>query len=260
MTENILGITHYREGDLNNILYEHISPDYSHKLSLIRNWRRNRPPDMLRVQAITNGIIERGYCDGELYLAIHPSLGCVCYDGNHRLEAARKSFPKYGLRVRIWFVENESDIESEFIRINKGVPVPELYFSKDETDSIIRSNLELFIGNILLTDSRIKDHISTSRTPKRPNFNKDVLFEQIGDYIRDFYTEKNNLTEADIHKTISPTFLMDWFNDMNEYARNEIENSGDSNKMIEKCRKSQWFLFYFNWLTMIAPNVKIYIP
>jgi hypothetical protein len=137
--------------------------------------------------------------------------------------------------------------------------VPELYFSKDETDGVIRSNLEIFMGDIFLNDARTKEHISTSRIPKRPNFNKDVLMEQIGQYIRDFYTEQNNLTESDIHKTLSPTFLMDWFNDMNEYARNEIEESGDTNKMIEKCRKSEWFLFYFNWQTMIAPKVKIYI-
>lgn len=258
MLSNILGTTHYREGDEGNILYEHISPDQSHKLSMIHNWRRNRPPDMLRVHEIANNISTRGMCDGELCIAIHPSLGCVCYDGSHRLEAARISFPKYGLRVRIWLIKDEHEIEQEFIRINRGVPVPELYFSSEETDVFLRQILEIFINQKIVNDTRIKEHISTSRNPKRPNFNKDVLMEQVGQYIREFYTVKNGLNSADIHKTVSPDFLMDWFNDMNEYARNDVESSGKDNTMIQKCRRTGWFLFYCNWQADIAPNVKLY--
>jgi hypothetical protein len=120
--------------------------------------------------------------------------------------------------------------------------------------------LERFIGDKLLKDTRIKEHVSVSRNPKRPNFNKDVLMEQLGEYIRDYYTVKNSLNASDIHRTISPDFLMDWFNDMNEYARNNVESSGKDNTMIEKCRRTGWFLFYCNWQVTIAPSVKLYIP
>jgi len=253
---NILGTTHYREGD---ILYEHILLDQSHKLSMIQHWRRNRPPDMIRVNEIAADISSRGMCDGELSIAIHPSLGCVCYDGSHRLEASRICFPRNGLRVRIWIVTDESEIEKEFIRINRGVPVPELYFSNEETDIFLKICLETFIREKILNDSRIREHISTSRNPKRPNFNKDVLMEQLGEYIRDYYTLKNKLSASDIHKTITPDFLIDWFNDMNEYAKNDVESSGKDNTMIQKCRRTGWFLFYCNWMVDIAPNVKLYI-
>jgi len=260
MLTNILGTTHYREGDVGNILYEHISLDQNHKLSMIHHWRRNRPPDMARVREIVDDISARGMCDGELCIAIHPSLGCVCYDGSHRLEAARLCFPRCGLRIRVWLVSDEAEIEREFIRINRGVPVPELYFSSEETDIFLRTILERFIGDKLLKDTRIKEHVSVSRNPKRPNFNKDVLMEQLGEYIRDYYTVKNSLNASDIHRTISPDFLMDWFNDMNEYARNDVESSGKDNTMIEKCRRTGWFLFYCNWQVTIAPSVKLYIP
>jgi hypothetical protein len=267
MRSNILGTTHYRESDDDgneNILYEHIFPDQHHKLAMIHHWRRNRPPDMTRIREIADDISTRGMCDGELCIAIHPSLGCICYDGSHRLEAARICFPRFGLRIRVWFTNEEAEIEREFIRINRGVPVPELYFSREETDIFLRTILERFIGEKLLCDSRIKEHVSTSRNPKRPNFNKDVLMEQLGTYIREFYTSTNNLTSSDIHRTITPETLMDWFNDMNEYARNDVESSikdpTNINTMIEKCRKTGWFLFYCNWQLNIAPILKLYTP
>jgi hypothetical protein len=252
---NFIGETYYREGDISrNILYEILKPDLSHKLSLINNWRKNRPPDESRINEIISYIKDTGYCDGEVLVAVIPTFGCVCYDGNHRLEAAKRIFPKNGLRLRIVLNATEKFIENEFKRINKGVSVPELYYSTEETSLYLKEVLNDFINNILIQDSRLKNHISSSGHPKRPNFNKDVLLQHLGEYILEYF--KNNI--GVIKEVITTGILMSWFNEMNEHSKYLIENNGESDKMIEKCNKSGWYLFYYNWRNDIAPIVLLY--
>lgn len=57
----------------------------------IRNWDKNRPPDRVRVKAIATDLVTRKakWVDG-LILVWKDSEGAMyCYDGIHRLEAAR---------------------------------------------------------------------------------------------------------------------------------------------------------------------------
>lgn len=258
-TRDLIGETYYKEGARGEILYEVLRSENAHKLMMVTNWRRNRPADSARVEEIVRDISARGLCDGELLLAMIPSVGCVCYDGNHRLEASRRCFPRGGLRMRIVLNVTETEVETEFIRINKGVPVPELYFSDEETDTYLRDRIREFM-EAFIRDSRVKEHASTSTHPKRPNFNKDILFQQISEYVEHYFRITAGLTRADIHKIITADVLMSWFNDMNEVARAKIEISCQTNKMIEKCVKSGWYLFYFDWKTQLASDVCLYIP
>jgi hypothetical protein len=259
---DVIGETYYKEDtlrDAGEILYEILRPEAGFKLEMITNWRRNRPPDIHRVEEIAKDIEMRGSCDGELLLAIIPAVGCVCYDGIHRLEAARRVFPHNGLRLRILLNSSEKEVEQEFKRINKGVPVPELYFSQEETDAYLREQVQQFIDKYFIVDSRLLAHISTSKHPKRPNFNKDVLHQTIGEYVDEYFTAENGFCRADIHDIITAEVIMSWFNDMNEVARGIIESSQKNDSMIEKCKKTGWFLFYFDWRGTIAPKVKLFI-
>lgn len=262
LIKDVIGKTYYQETatrDAGIILYEILPANMAVKLSMITNWRRNRPPDPTRIDEIARDIASRGCCDGELLLAMVPHFGCVCYDGSHRLEACRRVFPRNGIRLRILLNSNESEIEGEFKRINKGVPVPELYFSQEETDTYLREQIQRFIDDYLVRDARVVTHISTSKHPKRPNFNKDVLAQQIGEYIADFFTAENGLGKSDIYSVVNAAALNGWFNDMNEYARYQIETSQLENSMTEKCKKTGWFLFYYDWRNTIAKTIKLYV-
>ena len=56
----------------------------------IKRWQCQRPPDSLRINAITNHIKREKCVDGIIYVYYDKSQNCfLCYDGLHRIEALR---------------------------------------------------------------------------------------------------------------------------------------------------------------------------
>ena len=114
----MLGKEYHREITDPRISYE-IVTDPS-RISLVRIWKNNRPPDMKRVKEVQEYIKEKGMVDGQILLAI-VNGECICYDGAHRLEASKQSFPEGGIQVRILHDSSDEEVKEEFYRINKSL-------------------------------------------------------------------------------------------------------------------------------------------
>jgi hypothetical protein len=214
------------------------------QLWLIRNWKFNRPPDPIRISEIENYIRETGLCDGELLLAFLPGEGYLCYDGIHRLMACQSVFPREGVRVRILMKASDEIIRREFLRINKGVPVPELYFSTEEIDRHILQLLMKSLQEFTKLEG-IQQHLSPSRRPRRPNFNRDCFLEELTSYCKEHYTHEC------MTGIITQEMILEWLQDINIYIReNDIMTIPETERythfgkqVYEKCVSTGWFLW-----------------
>jgi hypothetical protein len=241
------------EGD---IVYQWIqSPE---NLRLISNWKYNRPPDPLRIREIQSYIESTGLCDGELLLAILPGEGCVCYDGIHRLIACQSIFPRYGVRVRILMKATEAIVQQEFLRINKGVPVPELYFSQEEISRKILHLVTESVSLLFSSVSSIGNHLSSSRKPHRPNMNRDIFVEILTEILKQSYEHEI------MSGRITPEMVVSWLQDINVLIREiylpevpEADKRRDA-KMFEKCETSGWYLWLFtDWIRVVKSSPRI---
>ena len=148
------------------------------------SWRHNRPASQKRVAEIEETIQNGTYVDNIIYLAEiideNKKRSLVCYDGNHRREALRNS---NGQRVLVNIIFNSSDeeIKQRFIILNQSNPVPELYTT--ETDNTeLRSIIEDCVERLMI---RFPKNVSASRNPRKPNFNRDKLTDELFEFVRD---------------------------------------------------------------------------
>lgn len=234
----MLGKEYHREPFDPRISYEIV--DDPSRISLVRIWKNNRPPDINRVKEVEEYIQEKGMVDGQILLAI-VNGECVCYDGAHRLEASKRTFPKGGLQVRIIYDSSDNEVKDEFYRINKSIPVPELYFSEDEISVKLMTIIQDITKGLC---ENYKAFVSTSRKPNRPNFNRDTFIENLSDILKvELQTERiMDITENDIAK---------WLQKTNETIR-ENHFSGNtrikcSSKILAKCEKQKFYLFAGDW-------------
>lgn len=219
-------------------------------LKLIILWKHNRPPDESRLDEITQHTITNGFSDGEILVFTEKENKIPqCYDGAHRLYAAKRHFPKFGIRIRVLHDATNEEITNEFIRINKSIPVPSLYFSKTEIDEHLLRIVNEFVS-LLCNNNEVKQHLSNSRRPKRPNFNRDVFVERLCDYYKDTMTDVDILTIT--HNTIST-----WFSLHNRYAMGRVYNNEKQCRLTgqikKKCEKTNIFAFSIPWELFIIP-------
>jgi len=234
----MLGKEYHRELADPRISYEIV--DDPSRISLVRIWKNNRPPDMKRVKEVEEYIKEKGMVDGQILFAI-VNGECVCYDGAHRLEASKRTFPTGGLQVRIIYDSSDDEVKDEFYRINKSIPVPELYFSEDEISVKLMTIIQDITKGLC---ENYKAFVSTSRKPKRPNFNRDTFIENLSDMLKKELQSEiiMNITENDIAK---------WLQKTNETIR-QNHFSGNprikcSSKILSKCEKQKFYLFAGDW-------------
>jgi hypothetical protein len=188
----------------------------------IKLWKHNRPSDPDRVLEIREYMKTSKRMDGIIYLA---TLGddLVCYESNHRREALK------GLEdvasILVDFLPNASDkvIKDEFIRLNKSVSVPELYFSHDP-EQLFR-DLKLAVDEFCET---YKKHKVATNKPQRPNFNRDGIMDE-------FYRVIKELN-IDVEEFITR---------LCRYNRTLMmkDRSGVSQKIIDKCTESGLWIF-----------------
>jgi energy-converting hydrogenase A subunit M len=160
--------------------------------------------------------------DGMIYLA---TIGddLVCYESNHRREALK------GLEdmapILVDFLPNTTDdsLKDEFIRLNKAVSVPELYFSQDP-EQLFR-DLKVAVDDFC--DIYKKHKVSTNK-PQRPNFNRDSLMDE-------FYRIIKELS-IDVEEFITR---------LSRYNRRLMlkEKTGLSQKVIDKCNETGLWIF-----------------
>jgi hypothetical protein len=188
----------------------------------VKLWKYNRPPDQDRVKEIQEYMKTSKRMDGMIYLA---TIGddLVCYESNHRREALK------GLEdmspILVDFLPNTTDdtVKEEFLRLNKAVSVPELYFSQNPEQ--LFSDLKIAVDDFC---EIYKKHKVNSNKPQRPNFNRDILMDE-------FYRVIKELN-IDVEEFITR---------LSRYNRRLMlkDKTGLSSKIIDKCNDSKLWLF-----------------
>jgi len=243
----MLGKEYYREPSNDRIRYEIITNPK--RLCLVKGWKHNRPPDTLRVEEIVTHLKHTNTSDGQILLSVINGE-CVCYDGLHRLEAVKKYFPTGGIQARIMYDSTDEETRQEFTRINRGIPVPDLYFSYDEISSHITKILQKFTKGFI---QNYKIYLSSSRKPRKPNFNRDIFTDDIGSLIKEIYSDE------DIMK-INEDTIAELLRKTNDIIRKQHHDNTHrlkiSKKAIEKCEKHKMFIFSRDW----KPVFKSFVP
>jgi hypothetical protein len=147
------------------------------------------------------------------------------YDGNHRYTAAIKYHKEYNIvmKVIIYVLDNEDDLDSEFKTVNKSIPVPEIYLQKCTINDNIKKQLcENIVKYIVKNYTSFK---STSFRPRIPNFNQDVLMDDLSVIMNHNYN---------INVVISA------MTKLNEQIKHEKIDDDDVPK---KCKECNFYIF-----------------
>jgi hypothetical protein len=204
------------------------------------NWKYNRPPDKERVNEILKTIYNNTYINNPIHIAEiinrDNSIKYVCYDGNHRREA----FKEYNnnnddllcMENKLLVINLLSNIDQESIKkrfkiMNSGCPVPELYI--ENSKQIFKDKIEKITKDVC---NKYLKHKSISKSPQKPNFNRDLLINIL------FEKFKNipNINENEIIKSID--------NLNSKYEKGiHINLNNFSLRCIKKCKKNKCFLF-----------------
>jgi len=190
----------------------------------IRAWKYNRPPDEDRVLEIRAGIVESKRVDNIIYLA-HTSDGLVCYDGNHRRLALKDIEGVDRILVDVMWGVDDEIIKQEFVRLNKAMPVPDLYtvdpvVSVADLDAIFQQFYKKFKLNKV-----------TSRSPHRPSFNETMV--------------TNEFTTAVGALKITPNELLRRLYLLND-AMALRDKSTLKQGVVDKCTKGGCWIFAWN--------------
>ena len=243
----MLGTSYHIEPADERIHYELVSDPT--RLSLVSVWKHNRPPDPARVVKIQEHIQKTGMCDGQILLAIVNGK-CVCYDGAHRLFACKNHFPSGGVQIRIIHDSTDAEVRREFERVNRSVPVPELYFSEDEIASHVAS---LSQGVAKGLCEVYTSFVSTSRRPRRPNFNRDRFAENLGMVLQE--TLPNETILGLTVDTIG-TWLLEVNQIIQVKHRSGTQRIRATESMIAKCERQKLFLFVTEWKTIMKDYIQ----
>jgi hypothetical protein len=149
----------------------------------ITRWSRQRPPAPERVEEIAAWIREHQDVVGTISLAWHPTERLVCYDGQHRFHAlSQQENVDITVLVEIMWDTTELAIMAAFQTINRAVPVSELYTDPHDVLHSIKGEISDYVAGLATT---YKPFLSTSAKPTRPNFNRDILSEELFHLWRD---------------------------------------------------------------------------
>lgn len=211
-----------------------------HKEYPIQNWKYNRPPDKQRIKEIKNIISNNGFFDNRIYLAeikTDTSIHYYCYDGNHRREAIKELCEENSLlevqtipEVVISIIQNasEEEVKENFKNLNKGCPVPELY-TENLSNEEIKNNVEYIVNKII---TKFKNHKSSSKHARRPNFNKDTLTQNIFEKIKDKNIDKDEFYESILK--LNKKYSLGVHLDLTKFQ---------NKKYFKKCQENNCYLF-----------------
>lgn len=215
--------------------------DYEKIKDISQRWSKNRPADELRVQEIASqpNYLKKDYIDGIIY-SWYSCGKLFIYDGWTRFSAVKLLYEtKYinkNILLSVNFSKNEIEIQNHFTSINKAIPVPIFYIEND--DSSIKKRIILEDTCKIFCES-YKLFVSTSRKPRKPNFNRDQLFEILSELILD--TEINFLNSSTLVNILNETNC--------EVQKNFISKE----KIPEKATKGNFYLFCVS--TDIVKNI-----
>lgn len=211
---------------------------------LCKKWSRNRDADITRVNEMILYHTKGGYIPRIIHLAEIKDEGIVCYDGNHRREVFNKCSVEDDITciVDIMFDTSQNEVYKAFNNINKCVQVPAIYIVEEtqNTNTIKASIIEL----VKDYEVNYKQLLSSSSRCHAPNFNRDMLTENIYNIYKSF---SNELTIDKIK------IILKRLN--NEYANGNMcrPHSSYKKNIIDKCKKYNMWLF----IEKSIPNVHV---
>ena len=222
--------------------------------SNIKNWKYNRPPDLVRCIDIAKYIYySKKPVDSMFYLFfnnINDSFEII--DGIHRYTALKyikqensKSTDfntpsdlgnnndaswlyQQFIILNIRFNSLEEELIGAFKNLNKSNPVPELYFRDD-----VKERKEVIENIVKNWQTKYKSHFSSSIKPNIPNINRDRFI----DLLDKLYNKYDIKLETQY-------VLEDALENMNEYIKNNIPKKL-SNIIIKKCNETGCYLFLY---------------
>ena len=203
----------------------------------IKNWSRNRPPDMCRVESIRKDMKNREakWVDGMILLWETPEEELVCYDGIHRLLAAKQLADSQEMEmvVQVAKTTQESYIMDDFLRINKSVPVSQLY-SKAEEELDMKRTLEQVVG---MYQKKYKVFFKPTAKPNIPHENRDRMMERL--------YEKT--VEYPKYRRLSVNDWVEILSEVSNRVQGLVESGKKkyrlSKKQKDKCESQNMYLF-----------------
>ncbi|CAK7994534.1 Hypothetical protein POVR1_LOCUS58 [uncultured virus] len=203
------------------------------KTKNIVTWMGNRPADLKRVDELRIHMKETHRCPGTICLAIVKNQ-VVCYDGNHRRLALTDEIPHVCVDVMI--SATDEMVKKEFENVNKSIQVPVLYINPQVDTAAVKNEILSFVK---VFTTRYHAHVSGSRNPNRPNFNRDVFIDDL--------TELSLLHRDDSDIKV----LLGNITKLNvAYSEGKLiskAGKGKTSNMIEKCEASGLWLFLDNY-------------
>ena len=222
--------------------------------SNIKNWKYNRPPDLIRCVDISKYMFfSKKPIDSMFYLFFNNlNQTFEIIDGIHRYNALKYIKQENSKAIdfitpgdfgnnndAFWFYNQfvilnirfnplEEELIGAFKNLNKSNPVPDLYF-RDE----VKERKEVIENIVKIWQSKYKSHFSSSIKPNIPNINRDRFIDLL-DKLYDKY---------DI-KLETQYVLEDALENMNEYIKNNIPKKL-SELIIKKCNETGCYLFLF---------------
>jgi hypothetical protein len=234
---------------MSSVLFQHFLKDFEKKTAGKRttylipieklrglgacNWSRQRPADEARVLEIRRGIEASGDVSGILCMAWHPTEKLIVYDGQHRWKALL-SIESSNIKVfvEILWDSTEDEIVAAFKTVNACVPVSELYLSAEATD--VRPEINDIIVRIC---KNFPEFVSTAAKPNRPQFNRDVLAQELYEIWSDTFEKQQSIRA--IEKGLM-TLNRKYHEDPLSYPRTIVRKNP---RIYEKCDKHRFWLF-----------------
>jgi len=200
-----------------------------------KRWGRQRPIEDDRIPVIANIMAERKRADGMLLLAWSPSEHLVVYDGQHRWRAIESMSRdiEFNIVIQIMWNCSEEDIIADFFRINQAKSVPELYQTPHVTADV-KADIEEYIRDLA---KNYPEFMSTTKKPNRPNFNRDLLCDELFKIWKDYFKQEKDM------KTIIAgldSLNKKYHESSTSSARHVLAKSI---KSLEKCEKHKFWLF-----------------
>lgn len=235
------------------------------RLSMIQNWKWNRPPDNEKIVEIMDSILKGIHVFSEIYIAKIQN-NWVCYDGNHRREALIKLMNTHPQQVshhqgyqqgqcvivNVYIDATDDIIKQRFIQLNKTTPVPELYtnFGISNVNNTLRSDIENIVSYMC---KKYKPFVSTSNNPQRPNFNRDKMIDDLYNLCIE-----RKYTSIDYEKFLS---MLDELNIKQKEKIHNLEKTCGTNtkefhriiseNVLSKSNKHKTWIFIFDFIDTI---------
>ena len=198
---------------------------------LCKKWSRNRDSDAGRVNDMLEFHKSGGYLPRIIHLAEVVDGGFVCYDGNHRREVFTLcKEPKFLCIIDVMFNVEQKDVYQAFENINKSIQVPAIYLEETTIQPVKEQILQL----VKSYETRFRRCVSSSPRYHAPNFNRDILT----DNIYQIYTSFNRLVSIeDIGKSLEVL--------NGEYAKGNLcrDHTKYTQGVVDKCKKYGLWLF-----------------